>query len=412
MAVIPDFYGNRAQDTVCAADFIKKCQSFFSGSNATIAEKLEEVENHFMHNSPADRWFRDIRPADPRLADWASFKAAFQARFQVVDPVPKPAAQLQAALGGMRIGMGELAKGSVLVGGQKIPVLRDFAMRVNDAVTEANAGTQSGGIMWTFLEGLPLWLRSAVGDPANWDAMVAALLAVPDNVVEAAVIAHREKAAVDSKIEELARQLKNTRVAPAPPMQTQAGPSRGAAQAGGGANTAAGGGGGGGGAGGRGAAAGGGGNGRFVERVLSDAQRSVLRGLKEGGNARHAPDTAEGRALYATQLAEWAARNAHVPREALDVAVTGYPLTPGTADAGTGECWRCGFSEIPYHGGKGCNGHPELPQLERRFRSLCGRYLGNDRATGVNVVEAEDVEGRAWFEEAAAPAGDGGGQGF
>ncbi|KAJ7174890.1 hypothetical protein C8R46DRAFT_1347892 [Mycena filopes] len=149
MATIPDFHGDRGRDKVCAANFLKKLKTFFRREGvdaADMAARLEEIGDHFPHNSPADRWPKSTittTPAD--VATWGAFVAAFIARFQVADPMPKPAAQLEAALSGMRIRMGEVAKVDVLVGGEHVPVLREFAMHVQDAVTAASAGATGGG---------------------------------------------------------------------------------------------------------------------------------------------------------------------------------------------------------------------------------------------------------------------------
>lgn len=101
-----------------------------------------------------------------------------------------------------------------------------------------------------------------------------------------------------------------------------------------------------------------------------------------------------------------------MPPNTLDVAVTGYPLTPGTADPATGECLTCGVRELPVHRGGNCNGRPAVPPLERRFRAVCGSWLLPDKnAATVNVVgEEEGMQGVPWYE--AEAEGANGGQGF
>ncbi|KAJ7042154.1 hypothetical protein C8F04DRAFT_1252138 [Mycena alexandri] len=412
MATIPDFSGNRLDPKkLTAEDFMKKCGLYFRDRNITdIARQLLDVGDHFEHNSPADRWFKSIPDTDPRKATWPAFRAAFETRFQVAAPPPTPTAQLQAVLAGMRIGVEELAKGTVLVNGVRVPVLRDFAVRVNDVVTEANAGAEQGAALWLFYEGLEPWLRGAVGSiPLTWDNMVAALIDVPLHAVDAAVAAHKEKLRVESKMDDVLRKIAAMRVVPvayqasapgpAPAAGGAAGPAppRVAATGGGGTGDGAAGGGIQAGGGGGGAARGGGRGGGFGRRVPTEAEKTALRAVMAGTIARRAPATPEGQVQYNAQRAEWETRNGSVPAATLDVAATGYPLTPGTADPATGECWTCGYRELPVHRGD-CRGHPELPPLERRFRSVCGSWLLPDRnIVGVNMVEEEVTQGVPWY---------------
>ncbi|KAJ7036656.1 hypothetical protein C8F04DRAFT_953848 [Mycena alexandri] len=414
MATIPDFSGDRLdpEKKLSAEGFMKKCALYFRDRGITdIGRQLLDVGDHLDHGSPADRWFKAIPDTDPKKADWLSFKNAFETRFQVAAPPPKPRAQLQAVLAGMRIGVEELMKGTVVVNGTRVPVLRDFAARVNDAVTEANAGAEQGASLWLFYEALEPWLRVAVGAiPATWDHMVMALNDVPAHVVEAAVTAHKEKIRVDAKMDDVLRKLAAMRVVNAPGGYQSgtvgSGAAVGAAQGPVAPRGAAPGGGG------TGGAAAGGGRGEvgvvggFGRRVPTEAEKAALRVVMAGTVARRAAATPDGQLQYTAQCAEWTARNGNIPAATLDVAVTGYPLTPGTAEPASGECWTCGYRESPVHRGD-CRGHTELPALERRFRSVCGSWLLPDRSgVGVNVVEEEEaMQGVPWY---GAGSDDGG----
>ncbi|KAJ7750826.1 hypothetical protein B0H16DRAFT_1724342 [Mycena metata] len=420
MTTIPDFSGDRLDPDkkITAVGFMRKCGLYFREREIDDLERqLLDVEGHLDPDSPADRWFKSIPDADPRKSSWAAFKGAFETRFQVAAPPPKPTAQLQAALAGMRISVEELAKDTVVVNGTRVPVLRDFTTRVNELVTEANVGSEQGAALWLFYQGLEPWLRVAVGAiPATWDDMITTLSGIPQHVIDAAVAAHREKVRVDNKMNDVLRKLEGMRVAPvvyqapAPGPTPAAGgaagavPPRGAATGGGGTGGAAGGAAQAGGGGARGGGRGGGGFGR---RVPTEAEKAALRVVLAGSIARRAPSTPEGRVQYAAQRAEWETRNGNVPAATLDVSVTGYPLTPGTADPATGECWDCGIRELPVHRGD-CRGREKVPSLERRFRAVCGSWLLPERnAAGVNVVEEEDSPGVPWY---GAEEGGGNGQ--
>ncbi|KAJ7033186.1 hypothetical protein C8F04DRAFT_1105416 [Mycena alexandri] len=195
---------------------MKKCGLYFRDRNIPdITRQLLDVGGHFDFNSPADRWFKASPATDPQKADWNAFKSAFETRFQVTAPPLKPTAQLQAVLAGMRISVDELLKGTVIVNGTRVPVLCDFAARVNDAVTEANAGAEQGASLWLFYEALDPWLRAAVGAiPVSRDAMVLMLRGVPPHVVDAAVAAHKEKLRVENRMDDVLRKIAAMRVAP------------------------------------------------------------------------------------------------------------------------------------------------------------------------------------------------------
>ncbi|CAK5282235.1 unnamed protein product [Mycena citricolor] len=57
------------------------------------------------------------------------------------------------------------------------------------------------------------------------------------------------------------------------------------------------------------------------------------------------PDTPEGRATYAGQVAKWQSDNrATQAAGMLRIESTGFPLEPGAVIPGSGECWRCAMS--------------------------------------------------------------------
>ena len=106
------------------------------------------------------------------------------------------------------------------------------------------------------------------------------------------------------------------------------------------------------------------------------------------------PDTPEGMAAYLRQLTTW---RAAVP-SLRPTEHTGFPLKPGGAPAGTGECYKCG---------KGGHRRPEcstnqdqlIPPLEGTFRAICGSILGfsNRNTAQINFVDnAAEEDEYAW----------------
>ncbi|KAJ7042335.1 hypothetical protein C8F04DRAFT_98570 [Mycena alexandri] len=427
MASIPDFTGIREIDApLRPADFLKRARVAYRAQGAdTDAAKMEDIGDHFKDDTPADAWFKALTGSSRTV--WADFCTAFMLRFQAAPSIVKPPAQLLAELGSMRITMDELANETVTVGGQKIPVLRDFAMRVNDGVTQAGVATEGGAMLWVFHDSLPPWLRARTGavPPADWEGMVRALNDVPDRVVQAEMTQYREQRALKleqsalrdrvSAVDALIKRLGNMHLSSAgatngnqrntgttnAPVQ---GPTREPGTAGGGAGGTAGGGAGGSAGGGTGAAGGGGAGvaGGGARRIPTDAEKAALRTVLANTVARRAPNTPEGRVAYQAQVNEWNQRNGHLAAGMIDVAVTGYPLTPGTAAPRSGECWKCGVAENPNHKGKACP-YPLIPLLEKRFRNVCTSYLGVDvqlmQAATVNAVgvEVAGALGVPWY---------------
>ena len=96
----------------------------------------------------------------------------------------------------------------------------------------------------------------------------------------------------------------------------------------------------------------------------------------------HHPDSPEGHAAYRAQVTTWHANNlGGRPDEQHP-----YPLTPGTADAGSRECWGCGHQSHS-QGAPVCT--TSLPELEREWRCIAGfitRAFNKERLTMAQPV--------------------------
>ncbi|KAK6981240.1 hypothetical protein R3P38DRAFT_2578732 [Favolaschia claudopus] len=386
MATIPHFTGIRDVDTTSAEDFLKDARIYFRAHGIkTDEDKLTEVGDRFRSASPADVWFKALKPTV-----WATFQTEFVARFERSSAIVKPQAQRLAELSSMRITVEELAKGAAPTPqGWVVKPLGAFVERIEDAVVSAGAGTASDGV-WAFHSALPNPLRIAVGDaPGNWDDLLAALKKIPEGAVVAAIdqFKYEEKSrAMEEKLDRLARQLAGVRVStPAVAIgpMTAAG---GSAAAGGraAANT------------GEGGVGGGGRNGRM--RGGSEAENRVLAEVLR----RRRADTAEGRVQYNADVASWNARNGGIPADRVAIDTTGYPLRPGTADPCSGECWTCGMRTSPKHERNACT-TPPLHALEKRFRMVCGMWLGAGAGGGQANVNYMGVVGTPfWGDDSEA----------
>ncbi|KAJ7701787.1 hypothetical protein B0H17DRAFT_1128025 [Mycena rosella] len=403
------YTGERDAKEPAAADFLKKLNAHLRSHGVTaVAEKIVEAGDRFKHGSPADKWFNMIQ-SDPvkatERADWGAFCTAFKERFKGATPISKPAAQLEAELGRMRIEMGNLAKGSIQVGDREVYVLADFVERVHDAVADVDAGAKNVG-MWDFYTALPAVLQEAIGGvvPASWSAMTTALSRVPQSKVEVAAAQYREQKGMAEQVDALQRKLASMSMAasritptaprvgpnPAPPVASSgtpnapnppplnppapATPAAPVAPA----------------------------NGKRAP--LTKSQKDLLLVVLRECVRRTRPDTPVGRAGYAQDIALWHEKYRKVPRSSLQLEITGYPLSPGIAPPCSGECWRCGVATSPSHtkSPAGCAPRAELPALETTLRALAGTWLGRvdlrppGAVAAVHVVEV--VKLVPWYE--------------
>ncbi|KAF5335704.1 hypothetical protein D9611_009605 [Ephemerocybe angulata] len=117
---------------------------------------------------------------------------------------------------------------------------------------------------------------------------------------------------------------------------------------------------------------GGGGGGRGPRTAELVVTADVRAAVKAGMDAlRHQPNTAEGRTAYTRQVKEWESKHG------ADVWVsekTPYPLRPGTASPGSGECFGCGMlghrrQECPVPKEK------QLWRPEVAWRTICAKVL-------------------------------------
>ena len=114
------------------------------------------------------------------------------------------------------------------------------------------------------------------------------------------------------------------------------------------------------------------------------------------------PETTDGEAAYLDQLRTWRRINgdSHVTKS------TGFPLRPGGAPPGSGECYGCGKTG---HLRINCQttGAKKIPALEATFRAICGSILGQPgrRVAQINYIAGEDEF--AWLRGESTGQGNG-----
>ncbi|KAF8181473.1 hypothetical protein K438DRAFT_1976200 [Mycena galopus ATCC 62051] len=396
MAMMRRFTGNFKIDKITAENFLREVRMCFRRSNITLEDdKFAEMADRFVDESAADVWFRALVP--PQSDDWEEFEEAFTARFRPRRTTSKPGDQLMAEATGMRIDMSVLAAPQEGREEGRSTPFGEFVDALRELVTQGGGGDERGGV-YIFFEALPPVIQEAIGAiPRTWNRLLAALDSILDATIASAVREYHkdeERRVLRGEVDAIARKMKTTSlggggggsaprvtppVVPVPP-QAPAGapqlPAGGAQAPAGGAR------------GGR----------RGPIKVPTEAEKAALRLVLAATLARRAPDTPDGHAQYTTQVTAWNTRNGHLAIDRVNVETTSYPLFPGTAPPCSGECWRCGRLTNPTRHDV-CPA-PPVPEMERRFRAVCGTWLGRSATNAVNLVEEEEG-GRPWWNDEA-----------
>jgi len=99
------------------------------------------------------------------------------------------------------------------------------------------------------------------------------------------------------------------------------------------------------------------------------------------------PNTQAGITAWHDQLREWKTKNG----ESAEVTTTtGFPLRPGGAAPGSGECYGCGMLGHR-HTAQQCTTGP-INTRERTFRTICGHVLCFTPAPQINFISDADSE--------------------
>src|SRR6202522_1235880 len=330
---IPEFAGTQ-EDTTQPTDFLKMIKhSFVATATSTNAQQISLFELYLKSDLPAEEWFNDT--TTPK-GTWAELEQEFKNRFPNVTKATKTATELERELGAMRITTEELGK-TEKYRGEEVYTHMIFAEKILDLAKRAKVETSTSGL-WKVRDELPEILREKIPEnQASWTAFAQAIKDIDMGHIREGVRKHKEKAANDAQMKAditllkqrtaganigifnsptkaIRSQLANTAISQQPAGRpTQGEPFGG--QSGGGGNLF---------------------NTRPPRPPATEAEKTTLRTSLALYPIQL--ETPEGNATYLEQLRTWRQVNGDNPTS----RVTGFPLRPGGAPPGSGECYNCG----------------------------------------------------------------------
>jgi hypothetical protein len=301
----------------------------------------------------------------------------------------------------MRITTEELGK-TEKYRGEEVYTHMIFAEKILDLAKRAKIETSTSGL-WSVRDELPEVLREKIPEgQTSWTAFAQAIKNVDMGHIREGVRKHKEKVASEAQMKADISLLKQRTAgvamgnvnSPTKAIRTQLASTAISQQMGNRQGDPFGG------------SGGGGGNlfgARMVRPPATEAEKAALRTSLALYPCQ--PDTQEGEAAYLDQLRAWRRVNGenHISK------TTGFPLRPGGAPPGSGECYNCGHTG---HRRIDCRaiGSKKIPQLEATFRAICGSILGQPsrRTTQINYVATPGEDEFAWLNiESVGQQGNG-----
>ena len=293
----------------------------------------------------------------------------------------------------MRISTEELGK-TEKYKGEDVHTHMIFAEKILDLAKRAKIETTTSGL-WTVRDELPEILREKIPeDQASWTAFAQAIKDIDMGHIREGVRKYKDKAASEARVDAsiklliqrtegtanrgtippnsptkaIRSQLANTTISPS---QQQVGRVTQVNPFNNGGNLF---------------------NARTPRPPATEAEKATLRASLALYPIQ--PETPDGEATYLEQLRTWRRINGdnHVTKS------TGFPLRPGGASPGSGECYNCGQAG---HRRMDCTAgsSKKIPQLEANFRAICGSVLGQPprRTAQVNYVATNEENEFAWL---------------
>jgi len=392
--VVPNFSGEPG-NAIQSAKFLKKFHALMNMRNITEnAHMISSFENYLKYNSPADEWFRELNTME---MTWKTLKE-FLVRFPPIQKVKKSESELERELCELRLTADDLGK-KVKYAGEDVWLHVTFAEKALSLARQAKINTGSNSI-WKVRDELPDIICQKVKEThTTWDNFCTAIKEVDTGHIRDGVKRHQKEKEEKERMESLIanlhhmqQQQQRRQTSPNVPLSPMSNASNAmqtmsiGGQCGNQpathsttpqANTA---------------------NtspftGQFSgqgtlfhpPRPVTQADRDTLKlSLAEYPLQ---PNTQAGITTWQDQLQVWKAKNG----VSADVtASTGFPLRPGGAAPGSGECYGCGMMGH-CRSTQQCTTGQLYPQ-EHTFRTLCGRILCSAANSQVNFINEVDDE--------------------
>ena len=390
---IPEFSGTQ-EDKTQPSDFLKAVKrAFLASGTTTDDQKISLFELYLKSDSPAEEWYND---GNTVKKTWVELEQEFKKRFPNVKKATKTAPELERELGALRITTEELGKMEKFRG-EDVYMHMIFAEKILDLAKRAKIEESTSGL-WNVRDELPEILREKIPEnQTSWAAFTRAIKDIDMGHIREGVRKFKDRAANEARVNADINLLKQrtaqaaigntstssptkairTQLAATTlsqqqtnrPIQTQSNPFGGSN--GGGGNLF---------------------NARATRPPATEAEKTLLRSSLALYPIQ--PETPEGEAAYLDQLRSWRRSNG----DAYVTKNTGFPLRPGGAPPGSGECYNCGRVG---HRRLDCQAtaNKKIPTFEATFRAICGSILGQParRIAQVNYVATSGADEFAWL---------------
>ena len=388
-------FSGEPDDDIQPGEFLKTFRCFTT--YARITENSSIIEcfgDHLKYGSPADEWFSEL---DTATSTWKEVEKKFLERFPPVEKAKRTETELERELCELRLKVEDLGKKEKYAG-EDVYTHVIFAEKALSLAKQAKISTGSNSI-WKVRDELPDIIRQKVKESyVSWTDFCTAIKGIEMAHIRDGVKKYQkekeEKEKMEAAIAGLHRiqqqqqqqqqrrqppptaplspmsnasnvmqsmTIRNTRTAPATTTNTAPNATT--------ANTNP-------------FASSGGGQGNLFRQPpppVTSTDRDALQQSLVYYPLQ--PNTTGGNRVWLGQLRDWRAKHGESPI----TPATGFPLHPGGAAPGSGECFGCGLVGHRRDSGL-CNTEAINPR-ERTFRTICGRILCAAPAAQVNFVE-------------------------
>jgi hypothetical protein len=374
-------------DDVQPGEFLKTFRRFITYAHITKNSNIvDSFGDHLKYGSPADEWFAEL---DTSTSTWKEVEKAFLERFPPVAKAKRTETELERELCELRLKVDDLGK-KEKYGGEDIYTHVIFAEKALSLAKQAKISTGSNSI-WKVRDELPDIIRQKVKETyLTWTEFCAAIKGVEMAHIRDGVKKYQrekeEREKTEAAIAGLQCMQQQQRRQPTVPMtpvssvshamqtttlgtqrnnqtMTSNAPRTGAANTNPFANSS-------------------GGQGNLFRPPLppvTEADRDALNHSLAAYPIQ--PNTAEGTTVWHNQLRDWKVKNGE---NAQITASTGFPLRPGGAPPGSGECYGCG--QVGHHRVDMRCTAGQINPRERTFRTICGRIIRSTTTSQVNLV--------------------------